>query len=120
MRTPEQYDLAIKSLEDDLEGWVVTLPPKLRPGQPHRPMDYKDHPDMRMMVLRLHYIYYALKISLCRLRLHVNTGSSSDGKIKQQLLVASRLVIQSTRYIDKQPYTPLWYLLEFYTSIGSL
>lgn len=108
MRTSDQYDLAIKLLCDDLEAWKATLPPRLRPGQPYHPMHYKDQPILGVMVLRLHYAYYALLISLCRLRLHVSKDSLSLGKAKEKLLGASRLVIQSTRYIDRQPYTPLW------------
>lgn len=106
--TREQYSVAIKLLEDDLAKWASSLPARLHPGQPFRQMDYHNQPGLRMMVLQLHYLYYALLISLCRLRLHINDDNPSIGQVKQQLLVTSRLVIQSTRYLDKQPYVPLW------------
>ncbi|KAE8379058.1 fungal-specific transcription factor domain-containing protein [Aspergillus bertholletiae] len=109
-RTRDQYNVAIKSLEDDLAKWASTLPLQLRPGQPFRPMDYQRQPGVGMMVMQLHYIYYALVISLCRLRLHINSEGPSIGQVKQRLLVTSRLVIKSTRYIDKQPYVPIWVL----------
>jgi hypothetical protein len=64
------------------------------------------------MLLRMHYTYYALVMSLCRLDLHVGTKftcqSSRMDAAQQQLMGAARALIQLTTYIDIRPYTPMW------------
>jgi hypothetical protein len=104
MNTVQQYIAAIDAVRSDMDKWLNLIPPKFRPGSPF----HAENGTSTFMILRLHCVYHALVISLCRLELHVGTEECRLASTKKQLMNTARTVIQLTRYIDLKPYTPLW------------
>ncbi|KAI1845490.1 hypothetical protein JX266_008348 [Neoarthrinium moseri] len=108
MNTSEQYFDAVDLIKADIERWTGCIPEKFRPGMPF----VAGNTWFTFMLLRLHGVYHALVISLCRLELHV--GADQQGprmaKTRKLLMNTARTVLQLTTYIDLKPYTPLWML----------
>ncbi|KAL1982398.1 hypothetical protein VTN96DRAFT_1368 [Rasamsonia emersonii] len=111
MRSPDQYFAAIDRVDADLERWRNSIPEGFRPGEPFRPQNCKTASSM-LITLRSHFFYYGVVVALCRLTLHVGAGSSSPRleEAKKRLMHTARHVIENTRYIDAEPYTPIWML----------
>jgi len=109
MKTPEQYFAAIDYVNDDLEQWRKSFPKDHRPGDVFRPGNCKTSWSL-LNSLRAHFFYYAVVIALCRLTLHVGAGTTSDRMedTKKRLMHTARQIIENTRYIDAEPYTPIW------------
>ncbi|KAH8689526.1 fungal-specific transcription factor domain-containing protein [Talaromyces proteolyticus] len=111
MKTPEQYFSAIDQVNDDLDQWRNSLPVEFRPGDPFRPGGSNTSWTL-LVALRAHFFYHAVVIALCRLTLHVGAGTAS-GRMedaKKRLMYTARQIIENTRYIDAEPYTPIWML----------
>ncbi|KAH8682695.1 fungal-specific transcription factor domain-containing protein [Xylariales sp. PMI_506] len=108
MNSTAQYIAVIDTIRGDMDRWVSGIPENLRPGNP---FDAAKHP-LRLMFQRIHCVYYALDISLCRLELHVCGDQQSPRIIRtrKRLMDTARTIIQMTSYIDVKPYTPLWML----------
>ncbi|KAL1964787.1 hypothetical protein VTN77DRAFT_6654 [Rasamsonia byssochlamydoides] len=111
MKTPDQYFAAIDRIEDDLEQWRNSIPREFRPGEPFRPQHCKT-PCAILITLRSHFFYYGTIIALCRVTLHVGAGTPSRRleEAKKRLMLTARHVVENTRYIDAEPYTPIWML----------
>lgn len=101
--------LALNAYSSELEDWKDTVPEEFRPGNPFAPSTILDSTWMSM-ALRLSYHYYSAVIALGRLRLNLPHGDTCwpVGKSKDALLNASRKIIELTRYIDLESYTPIW------------
>lgn len=106
---PELSYAAIDTANDDLECWRKSIPEGFRPGDPFRPASFWDRSSMAVM-LKTHYHYYSAIIALSRITLQVNTQKPShrQSESKKALMDAARAVIELTRYIDTEAYTPIW------------
>jgi hypothetical protein len=109
MKTPEQYFTAIDEVSEDLEKWRKCIPKDFRPGEPFRPQYCRTSSAM-LRTLRTHFFYHSVIIALCRLTLHVGAGLESQrmADAKKWLMNTARQIIENTRYIDAEPYTPIW------------
>lgn len=109
MNSVESYYAAIDIVSDDLEHWRNSIPEQYRPGLPFRPQHFMS-PCALQVALRIHYYYYSGVIALSRLAL--NVGAANPGprqsESKKALMNAARLIIELTRYIDAEAYTPIW------------
>ncbi|OQE00209.1 hypothetical protein PENVUL_c056G04293, partial [Penicillium vulpinum] len=74
MRSADKYNTAIGIIDHDLERWRLSIPAVFRPGESCKPTIHR--PSISFMTLRLHYVYFTLCISICRLTLHVNDETS--------------------------------------------
>lgn len=108
-KTTEQFYDAIDSVWQDLEKWRLSVPKDLRPGDPFRPENCKS-PWTITVSMRAHFFYCAVIMSLCRLTLHLGTGTESPRieEAKKRLMYTARHIIEITHYIDIQPHTPIW------------
>ncbi|KAK9770372.1 hypothetical protein AB5N19_13960 [Seiridium cardinale] len=108
MKSTEQYFVAIDEIKSDLDRWTNSIPAKFRPGMPFNPGNTRT----TFIFLRLHYMYHALVIALCRLELHiaVDQGTARMNNTRKLLMNTARTVIHLTTFIELKPYTPLWML----------
>jgi hypothetical protein len=106
MKSTEQYFAAIDEVRSDVDRWVNSIPTKFRPGMPFNP----GNAWMTFIFLRLHYMYHALVLSLCRLELHiaVDQDTARMNNTRKLLMNTARTIIHLTTFIDLKPYTPLW------------
>jgi hypothetical protein len=106
MKTTEQYFAAIDAIKSDLSRWNYSIPAKFRPGMPFHPGNGWE----TLAFLRLHYMYHALNISLCRLELHVGVDQSTQrmNDTRKQLMNTARTVLDLTTFIELKPSTPMW------------
>lgn len=106
--TPLQYMMAIDSMRDSLRHWSELIPEKFRPNMPFCIADACT----TFMLLRMHYMYYALIMAICRLELHLEATVTNSRErfedAKKGLVGAARTVIQLTTYLDIRPYMPNW------------
>ncbi|EHA28163.1 hypothetical protein ASPNIDRAFT_43524 [Aspergillus niger ATCC 1015] len=102
---------AIDSMSRELEAWNRTLPEPYQPGDSIR-FSKSKNPCAQDMALQIRFIYYALVMSMCRLRIHlmVDQPSETNQETKRQLMEAARAVIYHTRYIEHEAHVPVWQL----------
>ncbi|KAK3349154.1 fungal-specific transcription factor domain-containing protein [Lasiosphaeria hispida] len=112
MKTAREYMAAIDVVQDGLDRWRESIPQRLRP-YPGVAFPIGNS-DATFLMLRLHYTYHALVLSLCRMDIHVGTGVAGAGArmdaSKKRLMLEARAVIQLTTHIVIRPYTPMWVL----------
>lgn len=106
-RTPEYYKATIARLRTELEVWRMTIPPTLRPGEPIRPHSIRT-PQMMNVCVRLHHMYHITMLHLNRDALQLEAEPSSSCEEITNVMCTSRAILELTKYIDVQPYTPLW------------
>lgn len=104
--TKEQYYAAIDFIKLDAERWKNSIPSKFRPGTQFQ----STNSSSTFLILRVHYVYHILIISLCRLELHVGGDENSQrlADTRKLLMNTARTIIQLFNLIDLKPYTPLW------------
>ncbi|KAL4868033.1 hypothetical protein BDV12DRAFT_186179 [Aspergillus spectabilis] len=108
----QSYDANIAAIDHVhglLEEWRLSIPLEFRPKehlQRHRLIDGA----CKEIALRTHYYYYHLTIALERLTLHVSRDIGRSENSMRALLNTAREVINLTRYIDVEPYTPVFIL----------
>ncbi|GLA98363.1 hypothetical protein AtubIFM57143_006304 [Aspergillus tubingensis] len=102
---------AVDSMSRELEAWIQTLPEPYQPGTPLRFSKGKS-PCAQDMALQIRFIYYALVMSMCRLRIHltVDQPNETNQETKRQLMETARAVIYHTRYIEHEAHVPAWQL----------
>jgi len=110
-RPRKDYLSAIDVLSQDLRRWRDSVPVRFRPEM----MKITSTTILPLSILRMHFTYYALLTSLCRLVVHtVEMGGLQKSErrrmesAKQRLMLASRAIIQLTTFIELKPYTPMW------------
>ncbi|KAK0707946.1 fungal-specific transcription factor domain-containing protein [Lasiosphaeris hirsuta] len=112
IKTTGEYMAAIGVVQDGLDRWRESIPQRLRPG-PGVSLPVGS-PDATILLLRLHYTYHSLVLSLCRMDIHVGTGTAGAAArmdaSKKRLMLGARAVIQLTTRIVIRPYTPMWIL----------
>lgn len=108
-KTPEEFYESIDAVHQDLENWRLSVPKGLRPGESFQPENCSS-PWTITVSLRAHFFYASLIMSLCRLTLHLGSGSESSRTetAKKSLMCTARHIIELTHYIELQPHTPIW------------
>ncbi|EXJ89901.1 hypothetical protein A1O3_02968 [Capronia epimyces CBS 606.96] len=78
---------------------------------------------MTPVALWTHYLYHSVLLALARATLHLDgrpspgeaeAGASDPNRLlksKQAIMNASRSILELTRFIDVEPYTPVWVLV---------
>lgn len=96
---------AIDRIRELLEDWRTTIPAQFRPHEAHRGSIFRDLKS-RNVAIQTNYYYYHLVIALERLTIHLDRqGDRQDSR--RQLMNAARAVIELTKYIDVEAYTPV-------------
>jgi hypothetical protein len=65
------------------------------------------------IAIRLQFYYYSAIIAIARLDLSVNSlrqNESGQSENKRTLMASARAIIELTKYIDTEAYTPIWVL----------
>jgi hypothetical protein len=81
---------------------------KFRPGQPLRPYTLQSS-QMVHIGTRLHYLYHGTMLHLDRTALHLEVDLDARTELVSGIMRTARTVLELTKYIDAQPYTPIWY-----------
>ncbi|KFZ19196.1 hypothetical protein V502_03788 [Pseudogymnoascus sp. VKM F-4520 (FW-2644)] len=97
---------AIDRVQELLEDWRMSIPLQFRPREAHRGFIFRDSRS-KYLAIQTHYYYYHLVIALERLTLHLDREVNRQ-ESKRHLLNAARGVIELTRFIDVEPYTPIF------------
>lgn len=100
---------AIDHVHTLLEEWRLSIPADFRPKEPVQRRRLMDGAS-KEIALRTHYYYYHVIIALERLTLHVSRDIARSENAMRTLLNTAREIINLTRYIDVEPYTPVLYV----------
>ncbi|KAL3441412.1 hypothetical protein BJX65DRAFT_313852 [Aspergillus insuetus] len=92
-----------------LEEWRQSIPLDFRPNEPLQRRRLSDGAS-KEIALRTHYYYYHLVIALSRLTLHVSRDVARSENAMRALLDTARSIVDLTRFIDVEPYTPTFIL----------
>lgn len=89
----------------------MSIPEDFRPGKVRMNHNLVG-PSARMVFLQTSYNYYALVIALARLRLHIEANEpgqeASREENKKTLMNAAQMILELTRYIDTDAYSPIF------------
>ncbi|KAH8590057.1 hypothetical protein B0O99DRAFT_599320 [Bisporella sp. PMI_857] len=107
---PDEIQAAIDIFKIELEHWRISIPEQFRPGDSHVTKFLGS--SSIVVTIRVHYYYYSVVIALARLSLNLRLEESSRLVIesKKALLNAAQVIVELTRYIDAEAYTPIWIL----------
>ncbi|CAI0643284.1 unnamed protein product, partial [Colletotrichum noveboracense] len=101
---------AISRVRGMLEGWRQSVPVDFRPKEQLNKQRLTD-PRTRQIALSTQLYYFHLVIALERMSLQLDEdGGQRQQESRKDLLQAARTVIELTRYIDVEPYTPVFTL----------
>lgn len=101
------YVGAVQSLKAELEAWARTIPMEFRPGQPLRPYTTQT-PQMADISIRLHYLYHGTMLHLDRTAFQLEEDATARSHLVIGIMQTARTVLELTKFIDVQPYTPIW------------
>ncbi|KAF0330649.1 fungal specific transcription factor [Colletotrichum asianum] len=101
---------AICRVRGMLEGWRQSVPVDFRPKEQLNKQRLTD-PRTRQIALSTQLYYFHLVIALERMSLQLDEGGGQrQQESRKDLLRAARSIIELTRYIDVEPYTPVFTL----------
>ncbi|OJJ79833.1 fungal specific transcription factor domain-containing protein [Aspergillus glaucus CBS 516.65] len=100
---------AVDHVHTLLEEWRLSIPLDFRPKEPLQRRRLIDGAS-KEIALRTYYYYYHVIIALERLTLHASRDIARSENSMRALLNTAREVINLTRYIDVEPYTPVFIL----------
>ncbi|KAK2751490.1 fungal specific transcription factor, partial [Colletotrichum kahawae] len=101
---------AIFRVRDMLDSWRQSIPSDFRPNEQLNKQRLTD-PRTKQIALSTHLYYFHLVIVLERMSLQLDEeGGQRQQESRKNLLQAARTVIELTRYIDVEPYTPVFTL----------
>ncbi|KAF2267151.1 hypothetical protein CC78DRAFT_434544, partial [Lojkania enalia] len=106
-RQPEYYKATISCLKNELEAWRETIPPPLQPGSLIRPYGIQT-PQLMDICIRLRYAHLITTLHLQRASLHLEDSNSGSSEAMEDVMHTARTVLELTKHIDIEPYTPLW------------
>jgi len=91
----------------------MSIPETIRPGTAFWERILPG-PLMTPVALWTHYLYYGLLLALSRAKLHLESRSEeASSQTRQQetkkiIMRTSRSILELTRFVDVEPYTPVW------------
>jgi hypothetical protein len=97
---------AVKHVKKLLEDWRQSIPPAYRPQNTLQRSVLTDL-GTKEIAIRTHFYYFHLVIALERMELHLSSGGRTLNESMRNLLSAARTVVELTRFIDVEPYTPV-------------
>lgn len=98
---------AVQNVRTSLEKWRMIVPVDYRPLEPLSSTNMVD-PKTKRIALSTQYYYYHLVIALERLSIRlVSDQGTSPEECHIRLVQAAKTVIELTRFIDVEPYTPI-------------
>ncbi|KAK1851791.1 fungal specific transcription factor [Colletotrichum chrysophilum] len=101
---------AISRVRGMLEDWRQSVPVDFRPKEQLNKQRLTD-PRTRQIALSTQLYYFHLVIALERMSLQLDEdGGQRQQESRKDLLQAARTIIELTRYIDVEPYTPVFTL----------
>ncbi|KAF4477535.1 Fumonisin cluster-specific transcription factor FUM21 [Colletotrichum fructicola Nara gc5] len=101
---------AISRVRGMLEDWRQSVPVDFRPKEQLNKQCLTD-PRTRQIALSTQLYYFHLVIALERMSLQLDEdGGQRQQESRKDLLQAARTIIELTRYIDVEPYTPVFTL----------
>lgn len=115
---PPSYFLeTINQLNHELENWRQSIPEDSRPGQTFRA--HKLHAMLqgdatRQVILWTHYLYSGFRIIMSRATLQLAASieglvpAAQQAECKTLVMEESRSILELTKYIDAEPWVPLW------------
>lgn len=106
-RPAAYYRTTIHSLKSELDAWTKTIPLEFRPGEPIRPYAMKSL-QVADLSIRLHYLYHGTILHLDRTALQLEEDSRAQSELVTSIMRTARTALELTKYIDVQPYTPIW------------
>lgn len=98
---------AVKNVRTSLEKWRMMVPVDYRPLEPLNSTNLVN-PKTKRIALSTQYYYYHLVIAIERLSIRL--GSDDEASLEEchsRLVQAAKTVIELTRFIDVEPYTPI-------------
>ncbi|EHK22926.1 uncharacterized protein TRIVIDRAFT_4969, partial [Trichoderma virens Gv29-8] len=100
---------AVSNIQKLLDDWRQSIPPAYRP---HESLQRSVLADLgiREIAIRTHFYYFHLVIALERMKLHLSSDRQTTDDSLRTLLRAARTVVELTRFIDVEPYTPVFIL----------
>lgn len=112
LNSEKTYHAAIDFVTDELSAWRDSIPEPFRPGLPFQNRTF-GNPCSTHLKTKLHFYYHSALIAVARLELKVGSDTSGHRKkeSKKVLMQSARTIIELTRYIDTEGYTPIWYVL---------
>ncbi|PSS23173.1 hypothetical protein M430DRAFT_135842 [Amorphotheca resinae ATCC 22711] len=113
VNTPALYWITIDHLKEELERWRLSIPPPFRPGDAFRTRELSGSMAMSI-ALRLHFSYHNALLAFSRVTFHVGAdeppSSERMRESKTCMIKSARCILELTKFIDVEAYTPLWIL----------
>ncbi|KAE8337782.1 hypothetical protein BDV24DRAFT_166916 [Aspergillus arachidicola] len=100
---------AVNHIQKLLEDWRQSIPPAYRPRETLQRSVLTDM-GTREIVIRTHFYYFHLVMALERMKLHLSSERRTTEDSLRTLLNAAGTVVELTRFIDVEPYTPVFVL----------
>jgi hypothetical protein len=110
LNSADAYRSAIELVKQELSHWRDSIVEPFRPGLPFR-YRHLCGPSSMQIAIRLQFYYYSAIIAIARLDLSVNSlrqNESGQSENKRTLMASARAIIELTKYIDTEAYTPIW------------
>lgn len=110
LNSADEYLSATELAKRELNNWRELIAEPFRPGLPFRARHFRDASSMQVAI-RLQFYYHSALIAIARLDLSVNSerqGEEGRSESKKVLMMSARAIIELTRYIDTEAYTPIW------------
>lgn len=110
LNSADAYRSAIELVKQELSHWRNSIVEPFRPGLPLRYRDFRD-PSSMQIAIRLQFYYYSAMIAITRLDLSVDSqrqNEAGQSESKRTLMSSARAIIEITRFIDTEAYTPIW------------
>lgn len=107
LKSTEDCLCSIKHVRRGLEEWRLSVHVAFRPKEPIR-LSEIGSPNMKMVAIQTHYLYYNLVFAVERLCLHVDPDEKLDREdSKWELMNAARTVIELVSFIEIKPHMPI-------------
>lgn len=105
----ESIMMRIDDVNLELDNWKQSIPSQFRPGNPIQPHKLGSSVSITLAV-KIHFYYYNMKIAISRLCLRRSGGgpSARESSSRRMLLTTARSIIETTHYIEVEPFTPGW------------
>lgn len=106
-RPAASHFAGIDNVRTSLERWRLLVPVEFRPQEPLHHTHLVD-PKTKHIALSTHYYYHHLVIAIERLSLRLggDRGTHQE-ECHHRLVQTAKAVIELTRFIDVEPYTPI-------------